>query len=94
MTNIFNTYNFMDLLKAYNCVPASDQNEVTLEDNINGLIEDEISNLINSVTSFVKSSSQDYDFLDLLKDNGYVSVNDNWVKSYSNDNQPAIEVAS
>ena len=94
MTNIFTTYSFMDLLKDYNYVPASDQNEVTLEDNINGLIENEINTIISTVTSFVKSNTQDYDFMDLLKDNGYVSVNDNWVKSYSNDNDVAIVVAS
>ncbi|MDG1708234.1 MAG: hypothetical protein P8H03_05695 [Emcibacteraceae bacterium] len=81
-------------MKDYNYVPASDQNEVTLEDNINGLIENEINTIISTVTSFVKSNTQDYDFMDLLKDNGYVSVNDNWVKSYSNDNDVAIVVAS
>ena len=84
----------MELLKDYNYVPASDQNEVTLKENINGLIENEINSIINAVTSFVKSSSLDYDFMDLLKDNGYVSVNDNWVKSYSNDNAPAIKAVS
>lgn len=86
MTNIFKAYSFMDLLKEYNHVPETDLLKTTYSQDINELID--------TVSTFVKESTEDYDFMDLLDDKGYQSVNDNWVKTHSNDNQPSIEAAS
>ncbi|MCC3861355.1 hypothetical protein [Pseudemcibacter aquimaris] len=86
MTYIFDTYNFMDLLKDKKYVPEADVTETTYTQDINEMID--------TVSAFVKSRTEDYDFMDLLGDKGYQSVNDNWVKSHSNDNQSTLEVAS
>lgn len=76
----------MDLLKEYNYVPETDLLETTYTQDINELID--------TVSTFVKESTEDYDFMDLLGDKGYQSVNDNWVKAHSNDNRPTFEAVS
>ncbi|MDA7568672.1 hypothetical protein N8742_03080 [Emcibacteraceae bacterium] len=86
MTNIFKAYSFMDLLKEYNYVPKTDLLETTYTQDINELID--------TVSTFVKESTEDYDFINLLGDKGYQSMNDNWVKTHSNDNQSSIEAVS
>ncbi|MBT6032521.1 MAG: hypothetical protein HOH19_08090 [Kordiimonadaceae bacterium] len=86
MTTVFNTYSFMDLLKDYNYVPETVQSE-------NNLLSKAIT-LIAQITGIVKSKTEDYDFMDLLGDNGCVPVNDNWVKSHTNDNAKLINIAS
>jgi hypothetical protein len=86
MTNIFKAYSFMDLLKEYNYVPKTDLLETTYTQDINELID--------TVSTFVKESTEDDDFIDLLGDKGYQSMNDNWVKTHSNDNQSSIEAVS
>ena len=75
MTNVFNTYSFMDLLKDNNYVPEAATPVVEFPANVASMME--------YFTDFVKSSSEDYDFMDLLGDNGYIPVNDNWVKPYT-----------
>lgn len=85
MTTIFETYNFMDLLKDKKYVPETDVIETTYAQEINEMID--------SVSAFVRGRTEDYDFMDLLGDKGYRSVNDNWVKAH-NDNQPTIEAVS
>ena len=86
MTNIFKAYNFRDLLKEYNYVPETDLLETTYTQDINELID--------TVSAFVKENTEDYDFMDLLGDKGYQSVNDNWTKTHSNDNASTIEAVS
>ena len=53
----------MDLLKEYNYVPKTDLLETTYTQDINELID--------TVSTFVKESTEDYDFIDLLGDKGY-----------------------
>ncbi len=84
MTNIFNTYCFMDLLKDYNYVPEADRSETA--------VSQDFTKLVTSFSNFIKNKTTDYDFMDLLGDNGYVPVNDNWVKSKSDD--IIVEIAS
>lgn len=86
MTNIFNTYSFMDLLKDYNYVPTAVQSKISIFQIINNLIE--------KVSGLITDKTTDYDFMDLLGDNGYVPVNDNWIKSSRNDNGKIINIAS
>lgn len=86
MTTFINNYSFMDLLKDYNYVPEADQHAIQFPENIASLVE--------FFTDMVKNRTADYDFMDLLGDNGYVPVNDNWVKSNSNDNDEIINIAS
>jgi len=86
MTNVLNTYNFMDLLKEYNYVPETDRSEIRFPENIAALVE--------YFTDLVRSKTEDYDFMDLLGDKGYVPVNDNWVKSRINKKQDSLKIAS
>jgi len=86
MTNIFKAYNFIDLLKEYNYVPETDLHETTYSQDINEIID--------TVSGFVKENTEDYDFMDLLDDKGYQSVNDNWTKTHSNDHAATIEAVS
>jgi len=72
MTQISNTNDFMGLLKAFNYVPDVIKNEIEYPENISSLVE--------HFKDLVKSSTEDYDFLDLLGDKGHVLVNDNWKK--------------
>ena len=74
----------MDLLKDYNYVPEADRSEA--------VISQDFTKLVASFSSFIRNKTIDYDFMDLLGDNGYVPVNDNWVKSESND--IIVEIAS
>lgn len=76
----------MDLLKDYNYVPATEKSEIEFPENIASLVE--------YFTDLVKSKTEDYDFLDLLSDKGYAPVNDNWVKTYVNDNGDTVKIAS
>jgi len=86
MTQVLSTYGFMDLLKEYNYVPETEKNEIEFPENIAALVA--------YFTDLVKSRTEDYDFLDLLDDKGYVPVNDNWIKSYINDNDEINKIAS
>ncbi len=76
----------MDLLKDYNYVPTTDQNDTQYYQ--------VVKNLINKLSGLVADRTRDYDFMDLLVDNGYVPINDNWIKSNSNDNDQIIDIAS
>ncbi len=76
----------MDLLKAYNYVPAAEKNENQILKNV--------TNFIQVVMNSVKVKAIDYDFMDLLADKGYVPVNDNWVKRLVNDNVNTFNIAS
>lgn len=86
MTTVINTASFMDLLKDYNYVPETVQSE-------NNFLA-KATTFIALVTGIVKSKTEDYDFMDLLGDNGYVPVNDNWIKSHTNDNAKLVNIAS
>lgn len=86
MTNVLNTYSFMDLLKDYNYVPEAEKSEVEFPENIASMVE--------YFTDFIKNKTEDYDFMDLLGDKGYVPVNDNWYKTYTNDNDENVKIAS
>ena len=76
----------MDLLMDYNYIPATDKKEnqflLTLK------------NVIKNIAFIVKDKTEDYDFMDLLSNNGYVPVYDNWLKTYSNDNEKSSKIAS
>ena len=72
MTQISYTNDFMGLLKAFNYVPDVVKNEIEYPENISSLVE--------HFKDLVKSSTEDYDFMDLLGDKGHVPVNDNWKK--------------
>jgi hypothetical protein len=77
----------MDLLKDYNYVPETDHYETSFID----YIEESFSPL----TNFFKAGTEDYDFMDLLHDKGYIptpSNNSVWIAS--NDNDIVIQVAS
>lgn len=76
----------MDLLKDYNYVPTAVQSKISIFQIINNLIE--------KVSGLITDKTTDYDFMDLLGDNGYVPVNDNWIKSSRNDNGKIINIAS
>ena len=86
MTTVLNKTSFMDLLKDYNYVPETVQSE-------NNFLS-KAKTFIALVTGIVKSRTEDYDFMDLLGDNGYVPVNDNWAKSHTNDNVKLVSIAS
>lgn len=74
------------MLKEYNYVPETDLHETTYSQDINEIID--------TVSGFVKENTEDYDFMDLLDDKGYQSVNDNWTKTHSNDHAATIEAVS
>ena len=76
---------FIDLLKDYNYVPEAEKSAIEFPENVAALVE--------FFTDLVKSRTNDYDFMDLLGDNGYVPVNDNWVKSIKDNNKEIIEIA-
>ena len=56
----------MDLLKDYNYVPETEKSAIEFPENISALVE--------YFTDLIKSRTEDYDFMDLLSDNGYVPV--------------------
>ena len=66
------------MFKEYNYVPEKDLHETTYSQDINEIID--------TVSGFVKENTEDYDFMDLLDEEGYQSVNDNWTKTHSKDN--------
>ena len=87
MTTFLNTYSFMDLLKDYDYVPDTDQNETSFMD--------EIEDVFSPIAEFFKAGSEDYDFMDLLHDKGYTpTASDKAVWIASNDNDIVIQVAS
>ncbi len=86
MTNVFNTYSFMDLLKDNNYVPEAAAPIVEFPTNVASVVE--------YFTDMLKNTSEDYDFMDLLSDNGYVPVNDNWVKPYTITSDDIEQIAS
>lgn len=73
MTNLLNTYNFMDLLKEKGQVPTQEEMSILFE----------IENSINEFSEFMEETTTDYNFLNLLQDKGYgrkmafVASNDN-----------------
>lgn len=74
----------MDLLKDKKYVPETDQT-------INHLAQD-IEGAFDAIAGLV-SIGEDYDFMDLLNDHGYVPANDN-IGAASNDNQDIELIAS
>ncbi len=86
MTNILNTYNFMDLLKDNNYVPETDNGS-------NKLMQD-IESLFDQISNIVTSKVTDYDFMDLLNDKGYVPAVESWIPVASNDNSVLLQAAS
>jgi|TARA_B110000444_G_C18795745_1_gene574762 hypothetical protein len=76
----------MGLLKAFNYVPDVVKNEIEYPENISSLVE--------HFKDLVKSSTEDYDFMDLLGDKGHVPVNDNWKKVSINVTNVDINKAS
>ena len=86
MKQISYTNDFMGLLKAFNYVPDVVKNEIEYPENISSLVE--------HFKDLVKSSTEDYDFMDLLGDKGHVPVNDNWKKVSINVTNVDINKAS
>ncbi|HPF45399.1 MAG: hypothetical protein KDF58_07095 [Alphaproteobacteria bacterium] len=86
MINVLKTYSFMDLLKDYNYVPEAEKSAIEFPENVSALVE--------YFTDLIKNKTEDYDFMSLLGDKGYVPVNDNWTKSYVNDNSKIEKIAS
>ena len=76
----------MDLLKDYNYVPEAEKSAIEFPENVSALVE--------YFTDLIKNKTEDYDFMSLLGDKGYVPVNDNWTKSYVNDNSKIEKIAS
>lgn len=86
MTKFLKTYSFMDLLKDYNYVPETDQNETSIFENIEDILA--------PIADFIKASAYEYDFMDLLNDKGYVTEYSVDGMIASNDNDFIIRVAS
>ena len=86
MIKVLDTYSFMDLLKDYNYVPEADRVEAEFQSNIAAMV--------GFVKGLVKEQTTDYDFMDLLSNNGLEAVNDDWSKDHSNDNGVVDKIAS
>jgi len=76
----------MDLLKEYDYVPETDHNETSIFDNFESFFA--------PITDFVKASADEYDFMDLLNDKGYVTANSADALVASNDNDLFVKAAS
>jgi len=72
----------MDLLKDYNYVPETDHYQ-------NSILDD-IEDAFAPIANIFKAGTEDYDFMDLLNDKGYVPI---YYRAASNDNGIVIQAA-